>query len=324
MRDRIHVIVDLKIILIETLLIVDGVFCGFCDLGHGLDRKNRIGTGCGFSRQHHCAGAVIYRVGNVRGFGSCRTRVVNHGFQHLGSGDDTLAENTAAGDQIFLDRRQTFKRNFNTHIAAGNHDAVAFFTDLIDIVIAGLILDLGNQFHGIIFSEGFEQVVDIHKILFDGNKRAGDKVNVIGNSEGNIRLVLFGQICLLHMLAGEAHRLAVGKLSAGQNFCDNPSPLCGKNFKLKQRIVQKNAVARRKLICEIFIAYRNNGIIPDDFLGGKGELFAFLQVHFPVFKGSDPEFRAFCVQHDRNRKTQFFSDFLDPIDPCKMFFMGAV
>ena len=52
--------------------------------------------------------------------------------------------------------RQLLKRNFNAQIASGNHDSVAGFTDLIDMVNTGLILDLCNQ-------------IDIGRIVFIKN-----------------------------------------------------------------------------------------------------------------------------------------------------------
>ena len=70
-------------------------------------------------------------------------------FQHVSDADC----DAAAGDQIFLNGRETFKWNFNTHVTTSDHDAIALRADFIDVVIAGLVFNLGDQLNGIIFSK---------------------------------------------------------------------------------------------------------------------------------------------------------------------------
>ena len=70
---------------------------------------------------------------------------MDHRLEHLGGGDHALAEQTAFGDQMLLDGRELLKGDLNAHIAAADHDAVAGLADLLDVVNARLIFDLGDQ-----------------------------------------------------------------------------------------------------------------------------------------------------------------------------------
>ena len=65
MRDRIHVIADPEIILIEALLVVDVLLRGQRDLGHGLHSLDRIGSCRRLAGEHHRAGSVIDGIGYV-------------------------------------------------------------------------------------------------------------------------------------------------------------------------------------------------------------------------------------------------------------------
>ena len=166
--------------------------------------------------------------------------------------------------------------------------------------------------------------MDIDEILFDGDKRAGDEVDVVLNTEGDIGLILFGKINLLQMFAGETHGLAVGQFAAGDNLCFDLCAVGGDDFQFEQGVVQQDPVARFQLVGKILITDGNNVLVTFNIFGRKGELFAFFQHDLAFFKGSDTEFRAFCIKHDGNRKTEFFSDFFDPVDSFKMFFVCPV
>ncbi len=164
----------------------------------------------------------------------------------------------------------------------------------------------------------------IDQVLLYGYERAGDEVNVIGNAEGDVGLVLFGQIYLLHMLAREAHGLPVGEFTAGQNLCGDAGSVSGEDLKLKQGIVEQDAVAGCQFIGKVLIADGDHVLITNDFFGGEDEGIAVIQIDLSFLEGSDTEFRSFGIKHDRDRKIEFLPDFLNTVDSCKMFFVCAV
>ena len=130
--ERVRLILDHELILAEAADVIDAVLGRLRDAGHGLDRKYRILAGSRLAGEHDRAGAVVDRVRDVGGLGAGRARAVDHGFKHLGGGDDALAEETAAGNKILLHRRQPVKRHLDAHVAAGDHDAFAVLADLFD------------------------------------------------------------------------------------------------------------------------------------------------------------------------------------------------
>ena len=91
------------------------------DTGHHLDSQDREGTCAiisakalnvfqgyvgptlsGLSRQHHTVRSVQDGVGNVGGFGTGGTGIYDHGFQHLGGGDDVFAHGVTLADHHLL------------------------------------------------------------------------------------------------------------------------------------------------------------------------------------------------------------------------------
>ena len=120
----------------EPVNVLDILLRCFGNPGHGLDRFDRIFSCSGLSRQHDSTGAVIDCVCHIGSLGTCGTWIIDHGFQHLCRGNDSFAEHAAFCDQVFLDGRKLLKGDLNAHVTAGDHDPVAFFADLLDIVAA--------------------------------------------------------------------------------------------------------------------------------------------------------------------------------------------
>ena len=112
-----------------------------CDLGHQCDCLDRILAYCGLTGEHDGVCAVVDGICNVSDLSTCRARVADHGIEHLSSCDDRLVSLVAFCDDRFLDMRNLMSRNLDAEIAAGYHDAVGSFNDLIDILNSLCALD---------------------------------------------------------------------------------------------------------------------------------------------------------------------------------------
>ena len=132
---------------------------------------------------------------------------MNHGFEHLGRRDNPLAEKSAFCNKCLLNYRQLNKRNFNAHITSCNHYSVTLGAYIIDIVYSGAILNFRNKVD-FVHTVPHDRL-NIKQILLAGNKRAGYKINIVFDSEENIRTILFADIFLLERLSGKAHALVV-------------------------------------------------------------------------------------------------------------------
>ena len=123
--DGIERVVDLKLRLGEALGIVDVRLGVFGDACHRAQRLDGVLAGRRLAGEHDGACAVIDGVGDVRDLGTSGADVVRHALEHLGRGDDALAEQTALADELLLDARQLLIRHLDAHVAAGDHDAGA-------------------------------------------------------------------------------------------------------------------------------------------------------------------------------------------------------
>ena len=71
--------------------------------------------------------------------------ILDHGLQHLGSGNHALAHDAALADQRLLDSGNLDEGDLHAQIAAGDHDAGTNRADLLHIIHARTVLDLRND-----------------------------------------------------------------------------------------------------------------------------------------------------------------------------------
>ena len=70
-----------------------------------------------------------------------------HRVEHVGRGNDRLAQRAGLGDQGLLERGHALQRNLNTQVAAGHHDRVEGRGDRRDAANRLGALDLGEDGH---------------------------------------------------------------------------------------------------------------------------------------------------------------------------------
>ncbi len=323
MGNRVHVVADFEFRGVKALFIVD-ILLGFQDdFRHRFGRQNGIFARRGFSREHDGARAVVYGVGNVRNLGSRRTGVVNHGFQHLGGGDDAFSEHTALGNQFFLNGGQLLEGNFDAHIAAADHDALADFANILDVIYTGLIFDFGDERDGI-SAVLVKEIFDFQNVVLGGDERAGDVVDVLCNAEEQILFVLLAQEFLLQDLAGKTHALAVGNDAARRHLRHDVVPDRFGHGEGQKSVVDEDNVARFQFLCQILIADGYALFCAQNLVGSKGEGVPRRQFLRTVFKQSDTVFGTFGIKHDGDRNAEFFADFFDRVHSRFMVFIGAV
>ena len=186
MRDCVcNIAVAVRIILTEAAAIVDIVFGSFCNFGHGANCLYRIFSGSSFTRKHDNAGTVIDCVCNVVGFCSGRTWMVHHAVQHLSCSDNILTTVINTADNHFLNNRNFFQRNLNTHVSAGNHDTVGYTQDFIDVVDTLCVFNFSNNLDAVtvVF---LKQFTNLHNILCTAGKGSCDKVKTCFDTKFDI------------------------------------------------------------------------------------------------------------------------------------------
>ena len=323
-RDGVEQILDLEVVAAEARLIVDVLFRLLADLGHGLHGLDGVFSGGGLAGEHDRARAVIDGVGHVGDLRAGGARILDHGFEHFRGGDDALSEQAALGDEIFLDGRKLRKRYFDAEVAAADHDALAFLADLFDVVDAGTVFDFGDDVDpaAAVF---LQKALEVCHVLTAGDKGGGDVVHAVLNAEEQITLVLLAQIDLLEHLAGEAHALAVGEPSSGDDTAVDLGALDGQHLEYDKPVVDEHGVAGGQLAGQAGVADGDDGLVALYVLSGReGEFRAVGKLDISVLKGADAVFGAFGVEHDGDRQAEPLPNLLDHVKLLLVLLVRAV
>ena len=115
--------------------------------------------------------------------------MVHHTVQHLGCGNNILTTGIDPLNQHLLDNRNILQRNLNTHVAAGNHNAVGNTQDFVDVVDALCIFNLRNDFDGVA-AVLLQDFTNLQNILRAAGKGSCDKVKPGFDTKTNIIAVL--------------------------------------------------------------------------------------------------------------------------------------
>ena len=134
-------------VLLELTPIIDGLLSLFHDAHHGGQSLQGVLAAGGLAGEHHAAGAVKNGVGHVGHLSTGGTGVADHGIQHLSSSDDGLAGAQTLTDDLLLEHGHLGSGDLYAQVAAGHHDTVGDLQDLVDVVHALLVLDLGDDRH---------------------------------------------------------------------------------------------------------------------------------------------------------------------------------
>ena len=147
----------------------------------------------GFAGEHDGGGAVVDGVGDVGGFGAGGPRILDHGFEHLGGGDDGLAIFSRAANDVLLDGGNFLGRNFDAEVAAGDHDAVGDFEDGVEMFDGlGLLEFSDDPTAGL---EGVETAADVADVVGGADEGDGDgsRRPRLRAAEDEVFLVLLGE-----------------------------------------------------------------------------------------------------------------------------------
>ena len=131
----------------EMGVVIQMLLRGLGDLRHHLHGFQRIFTHGGLTGKHNRVGAVVDGVCHVSGLRSRRSRVADHGIQHLSRRDDGFEMLVALGNDPFLNVGNLVSRDLYSEVASGHHNAVGLLQDRIDVFHTFRILDLGNDLH---------------------------------------------------------------------------------------------------------------------------------------------------------------------------------
>ena len=248
---------------------------------------------------------------------------MDHGFEHFRGRDDPLAEQAALGDEVFLDGRKLRKRHLHAQVSAADHDAGTDLADLLHIVDARLVLDLGDDLD-VLPAVRVEEVPHIQHILPPRDERRCDEIDPVPDAEQQIVLVLFAEIDLLEHLVREGHALAVRQLAADYDTTVDLRALNALDREDHESVVDQYRIADRKIVRQPRIADADNRLVALDLPGREGKGVAVLEQDLFVFEGTDAVFRPLGVEHDGDGQAERLADLMDHVKFLLMLLVCAV
>ena len=96
------------------------------------------------------------------------------------------------------------------------------------------------------------------------------------------------------------------------------------NFQVDQAVRQEDVVAGFDVLRQFFIVHGGNRFVAFDVTGRQGKVLAGFHHDRAILKFAQTDFRAFCVQEQCHRDTQFLGGSADHVDALFMFFMRTM
>src|SRR5699024_4496462 len=232
--------------------------------------------------------------------------VVDHAVQHLGGGDDGLAEGVGAVDDGLLDAGQLGEVDLDAQVAAGDHDRVGRREDAVDVLNALGVLDLGDDADlGVVH---VQQVADLVHVLGGAHEGGRDEVEALLDAEDDIVPVALAHVGHGQVDAGDVDALFVLDLAAVQHGADDVGVGDFPDGQLDQAVVQHDAAAGLDVVGQVFIGDGDDVPGALNVTGGEGEGLAGLQGLGPVFELLEADLGALGVQQGGHGLVQLLAD----------------
>ena len=223
---------------------------------------------------------------------------------------------------MLLDARQTFKRNFHAHIAAGDHDAVGGGEDLVKLLHALGVFDLGDDADALA-AVGVEERAHIDDVLRAARKGGRDIVYILLNAEEKVALVALGKERHIEPRAGDVHALLALHPAAVHNGAADLG--VGRLFHAERKLT----VVHEQRVAALHVGGQL-GIVHIAALGIAGSLHGGERVRLTgndldrLIKETETDLRALGVEHHGGGELQLVAHLAEAFDQLGMAFVRAV
>ena len=307
----------------EALPVIGGVLSGGDDVHHGLQGLHGVLAGGGLTGEHHAAGAIEHGVGHVRHLSTGGTGIADHGVQHLGGGDHVLALGDSSLDHALLDDGHVLSGDLHAQVATGHHQAIGNLEDLLQIVHALLVFDLGDD-ADVLAAVGVQNGTDLLHVGGLTHKGGGNEVEVVLHGELQIALVLLGQSGQGDVGVGDVDGLVVGQGAASDHVADDVLTLDFGDLDVHQAVVNEQVGAHGHLVVQVGVGHGHDGVVAVHLAGGQGEGIAIGQLDLAVGKRTNANLRALGVQNGGHGAAQTIPDVLHTGENSQVGLVGAV
>ena len=310
----------LQLTAAEAPFIVDILLRAFRNPGHRLESLYRIISGRRLTAEHNGAGTVINGVSDIGGFGTGGTRVFHHGIQHLCSSDYLQTGVVCFMNQFLLNNGNLFKRDLYAKIAAGNHDAVGYANNFIDIFDAVGILNFRNN-SNVVAIVTLKLRFHVENILRRSGEGSSDEFKIFLNGKSNIRFVLFTQEGERELDAGNVDALPGGNRASVDNCTKDIRICCGIHAQFNQAVINQNFCAGKDFHRQFCKGDGRDCVVAFDIARGQSKRCAGLKIHLGLFKALQTNFRPLGIKQQGDREVQLLSQFLYLIHTNLLFFV---
>ena len=288
----------------DIFFIIYILLCIFCDLIHHLQSFNRIFSCGSFSGKHDCIGSVINSICHICHFGSCRTRIPDHGIQHLGCCDNRYIVGITFLDNDLLDMRHLLGRDFHSQVSSGHHNSVRSCNDLINIFYTLCIFDLGDN-RNMLCIVLLKDLLDLLDTCCIPDKRSCDKINVLPDTEKDILFVLFCDSRKVHLYIRYINAFSLSQFSAVFHMTDDLFLLDLPDSQLDQTIIDQDPVSRLYVLGKPRISYGTSLFIPYHLFCIQCKLAVLFEDYFiSSLQKTCTDLRSLCIQKDGYRAVQ--------------------
>ena len=276
-----------------------------CDLAHHGHSLNGILTHGSLAGQHNDVGTIIDGVGHVGHLRSGRAGIADHGVQHLCGSDHGLKCIVTLADHGLLDIRQLLRRDLHAHVTTGDHDTVGYANDLVKIVDAFLIFDLGDDLD--LGAMLHQDLLDLQNALRRANKGCGNVVKFIFDGKQDVLLVLLSNAGQAHLDTRHIDTLAGSQNTTVEDDAVQIGLRLSLDLQLDQTVIDQNTIADLHVLRQAGIVDMSDGLIAFDLSGGQNKLLSRCQryVLCAILQQTGTDLRTLGIQQCCDR--QIFS-----------------
>ncbi len=171
--------------------------------------------------------------------------------QHLRGHDHRFLVMYRLSDQYTLDTWDLLLWHFDTQVATGNHDAECHIQDLIGIVNAVLVLDLGNDLDRAV--QFIQDLLNRQHILFAAYERVGNEIHIVLGRQRNEITITPGDGGQADAHPRYIDTLATSHNAIIQDTAEQIARSDSNHFQINLAIIDQHIVAHFHLIRDIGI-----------------------------------------------------------------------
>ena len=303
--------------------VVNGLLRLLHDAHHGGQCLQGILAAGGLAGEHDAAGAVEHRIGHIGHLRPGGPGVAHHGVQHLGGSDHRLARLKPLSDDLLLEDGHLGGGDLHPQVTPGHHDAVGGLQDLVDVVHALLILDLGDD-ADLLAAEAVQYLPHRLNISGPADKGSGNEVEIVLHAELDVAHILLRQGRQMDMYAGDIDALVGREGAAILHGAADVLSIDLLYLQSHQAVVNEDLLACGYLFMEFRIGDGDQVHVPLHLAGGQGKEIACLQRDRLGLKTPNADLRALGIQDGCHWAAHGVPHRLEQVQAVQMLLMAAM